>query len=72
MGNFRSKANRTYKHQRKSKIMIVGAVIALILFFYFGYLFGLFYMIKLHTNEFLILSKIKLEDVRSGAIAEYA
>ena len=68
MSNFRS--NKGYKQQRIIKFTIIGAAILLILFFYFGSLIGLYSLISKHCNDFIFVSQVKLEGIRSGTLAE--
>ena len=68
MSNFRAK--QTYKQQRIIKFTIITAAVVLILCFYFGSLVGLYTLIKKHTHEFLIVSQVKLENIRSATVAE--
>ena len=41
-----------------------------ILFFYFGSLIGLYSLISKHCNDFIFVSQVKLEGIRSGTLAE--
>jgi hypothetical protein len=67
MSNFRTK--QKYKQQRVIKCTIVAAVVLLILNFYLLSLFGLFNLINTHTNDFIVTTQIKLENVRSNTLA---
>ena len=68
MSNFST--NKKYKQQRVIKYTILGAAILLILFFYFGSLVGLYSLIKKHCNDYIFVSQVKLQGIRSSTLAE--